>query len=288
VSLPAAFETLGPLVAAAGKSGRLRLRLGRRAGRTVVTDQYWTLPLQVMPPSYQDGDDEAYIYLLNPTGGIVQGDRLETEIVLDPGARGVASTPAATKVYRMETSYGAERSRYVLHGDAVLECLPDQTIPFAGARLFRSTRVDLDPDSTLILWDLLAAGRVARGERFAFDRLFVEVEVRVGGECRLLDRLDLAPAAGTLDRLGLWDVYACYGSLYVHSPRLDAGLAAALAELLEGREGVWAGAGYPEPQLAVARILGHTAEDVQALLYDAWDLLRRPLLGKPAHRLRKF
>jgi urease accessory protein len=188
----------------------------------------------------------------------------------------------------MDESYAAERSRYVLRGGAVLECLPDQTIPFAGARFFRSTRVDLDPDSTLILWDLLAAGRVARGERFGFERLFVEVEVRVGGECRLLDRLELAPADGPLDRLGLWDVYAYYGSLYAHSPRLDAGLAAALAELLEGREGIWAGAGHSEPHLAVARILGHTAEDVQALLYDAWDLLRRPLLGKPAHRLRKF
>src|SRR5207302_530788 len=84
--------------------------------------------------------------------GIVQGDRLETEIVLGPGARGVASTPAATKVYRMDASYAAERSRYVLRGGAVLECLPDQTIPFAGARFFRSTRADLDPDSTLILW----------------------------------------------------------------------------------------------------------------------------------------
>ncbi len=49
-----------------------------RAGRTVIADQYWRIPLQALPPSYQDGDDEAYVYLLNPTGGVVQGDRLHT------------------------------------------------------------------------------------------------------------------------------------------------------------------------------------------------------------------
>lgn len=89
-----------------------------------------------MPPSYQDGDDQAYVYLLNPTGGIVQGDRLETEVVLEPGARALLTTQSATKVYRMERGYAEELNRYTLRGDAVLEYLPDQTIPFAGARFY--------------------------------------------------------------------------------------------------------------------------------------------------------
>jgi len=87
VSLPAAFEALGPLTDEVGKWGVLRLTLAPRRGRTMITDQYWRIPLQGLPPSYQDGDDEAFVYLLNPTGGIVQGDRLHTSITLAPGAR---------------------------------------------------------------------------------------------------------------------------------------------------------------------------------------------------------
>ena len=160
---PAAFEALGPPPDGSGMSGILRVRLAPRRGRTGVVDQYWRIPLQVMPPSYQDEDDEAYLYLLNPTGGIVQGDRLLTEVAVEAGARSLLSTQSATKVYRMDESYGEEVNRYVLRGDAVLEYLPDQTIPFAGSRFYRSTTVELDPGSTLILTDLLAAGRVARG-----------------------------------------------------------------------------------------------------------------------------
>jgi urease accessory protein len=288
LTLPAAFEAWGALDPEVGKSGRLRMRLEPRAGQTVVADQYWTLPLQVMPPSYQDGDDQAYIYLLNPTGGIVQGDRLETEIALAPRARALVSTQAATKVYRVEAGYAVELNHYTLRGAAVLESLPDQTIPFAGARLFRRTQVDLDPESTVILTDLLAAGRVARDERFRFDRLFVEVELRLAGERRLLDRLEQAPSEGSLDRLGLWDGHSCYGSLYAYSPRLDPDLSTVLSDLVEGREGVWAGAGQPEPHFVVTRVLGRTTQEVAAVLLDAWDVLRRRLVGKPACPLRKF
>ena len=288
MSLPAAFEALGPLTDEVGKWGVLRLTLAPRRGRTVVADQYWRIPLQGLPPSYQDGDDEAFVYLLNPTGGIVQGDRLHTAITLAPGARAVISTQSATKVYRMDEAYAEEVNHYTLNGDAVLECLPDQTIPFAGSRFYRSTRIDLDPDATLILTDLLAAGRVARGECFGFEQLFVEVEVSVGEEPCLVDRLQLCPADGRVDRLGLWNAHAYYGSLYAYSPRLDESLATELAELVEGGEGVYGGAGQPAPGFAVARVLGHTTWAVRELLFEAWDLLRRRLVGKPARQLRKL
>ncbi len=72
MTAPAVFDSLGPLTDQVGKSGVLRLSLARDQDRTVIADQYWRIPLQVLPPSYQDADDEAYVYLLNPTGGVVQ------------------------------------------------------------------------------------------------------------------------------------------------------------------------------------------------------------------------
>jgi urease accessory protein len=270
-----------------GKDGVLRLRLERREGRTVVADQYWRLPLQTMPASYQDEDDQAWVYLLNPTGGIVQGDRLRAEIELGLGARALVTTQSATKVYRATSGQAEESNRFVLAPGAALEFLPDPTIPFAASRLHRRTTVDLDPSSTVILAELLAAGRLAREERFALDRLVVEVEFRVAGARCLADRLELEPARGALDRLGLWDGHAYHGSLYACSPRIDASLAARLAGLVEGRAGIYGGAGQPLPNTVVARALGSSAEAMRQLLLDAWDVLRRPLLGKPARPLRK-
>jgi urease accessory protein len=253
-----------------------------------VVDQYWRIPLQLLPPSYQDDDDTAFFYLLNPTGGIVQGDRLTTDVTLEPGARSLLSTQSATKVYRMVERDAEERNHFVVGDGAVLEYLPDQTIPFAGSRLHRRTVVDLEPEATLILSEFLAAGRVARGERFSFDRLVSELEVRVGGEPRLVDRLQLAPAESPLARLGLWGGHPYFAALYVYSPRATPALATALADLLTSRAGVYAGAGRPAPGILVARMLGQTTEDLRQLLFEAWDVLRRALLGKSARRLRKF
>jgi urease accessory protein len=288
VTSPGAFDALGPLADQVGKSGALCLSLAPDRGRTVIVDQYWRIPLQVLPPSYQDADDEAYVYLLNPTGGVVQGDRLRTDVTLMPGARSVMTTQSASKIYRMDDSYAEELNRYTLHGDAVLECVPDQTIPFAGSRFHRATRVDLDPASTLILTDLLAAGRVARGERFAFERLFVEVDVRIADERLMLDRLNLAPGDGAPDRLGLWNGHAYYGTLYAYSPCLDATVADALAEVVERRGDVYGSAGRPAPGCAIVRVLARTTWQVREVIFETWDLLRRNLLDKPARELRKL
>jgi urease accessory protein len=288
VTAPTAFAALGKLTDQVGKSGVLRLSLARDQERTVIVDQYWRIPLQVLPPSYQDADDEAYVYLLNPTGGVVQGDRLRTDVTLTPGARSVITTQSAAKIYRMDESYAEELNRYTLHGDAVLESMPDQTIPFGGSRFYRTTRVDLDPASTLILTDVLAAGRVARGERFAFERLFVEVDVRVGTQRVMLDRLNLAPENGAPDQLGLWNGHAYYGTLYAYSPRLDAAVADALAEIVERREDVYGSTGRPAPGCMVARVLAPTTWQARETIFAAWDLLRRALLGKPARELRKL
>jgi urease accessory protein len=271
-----------------GKSGVLRLRLGPRGVRTVVVDQYWRIPLQVLPPSYQDDDDTAFVYLLNPTGGIVQGDRLTTEVTLEPGARALLTTQSATKVYRMVERDAEERNHFVVQDGAALEYLPDQTIPFAGSRLHRSTVVDLDPGATLILGDFLAAGRVARGERFGFDRLATDLVVRVGGEPRLVDRLHLVPSEIRPDRAGLWGGHPYFATLCAYSPRVTPALAGALAEVVTTRDRVHAGAGQPEPGFLVARALGPTTDELRQLLFEAWDVLRRALLGKPARRLRKF
>ena len=48
--------------------------------RTVLTGRRFTLPLQVLEPIDLDGTGSATVFLLNPTGGVLGGDRLETRV----------------------------------------------------------------------------------------------------------------------------------------------------------------------------------------------------------------
>ena len=55
-----------------------------------------------MRAHYQDSDGTAFIYLLNPSGGVLQHDRLLTEITLEEGSRVYVTTPSNTKFYKMD------------------------------------------------------------------------------------------------------------------------------------------------------------------------------------------
>ena len=60
----------------------------------MLTARRFTLPLQALEPMALADDGAAPLLLLNPTGGILGGDRLETEVVLGAGAHVVLSTPS--------------------------------------------------------------------------------------------------------------------------------------------------------------------------------------------------
>jgi len=149
----------------------LRLGFERRGPRTVLVERRFTLPLEALEPVELDGSGVATLMLLNPTGGLVGGDRLETSVTLGPGSRVCLTTAAATRVYRSPGAPAAQRFTAALEGDASLEYLPDHLIPSPGARLRQTTEVRLAPASTLIGLDAWAVGRVARGEAWRFEEL---------------------------------------------------------------------------------------------------------------------
>ena len=66
----------------------------------MLTGRRFALPLQALEPMDLVGDGSATLLLLNPTGGVLGGDRLETEVSLGPASHVCLSTPSATRVYR--------------------------------------------------------------------------------------------------------------------------------------------------------------------------------------------
>src|SRR2546426_10258712 len=88
-----------PEPARVGRDGTLALALERRDGATVLGACRYRLPLQVLSPMALD-DPAAVVSVLNPTGGLVGGDRLTIDVTIGPAAHGCLTTPSATKVYR--------------------------------------------------------------------------------------------------------------------------------------------------------------------------------------------
>ena len=237
-----------------------------------------------------DGTGAATLFLLNPTGGVLGGDRLETRIDLGAGSRVCLSTPSATRVYRSAGSPSMQRLTARVGGGARLEYMPDHVIPSPGAQLIQSVDLHLAPGASAVLCDAWSVGRPARGEAWLFDLLDSGITVKDNEGLLFKDRLVLqgAPGWGSLGGTeGMAYVASVLCVAPVH-PRL-AGLAGALAErlaslALEARAGV-----TPLARGGVlVRILAPSAPAMQRAIEAAWAGCREWLWGLPSQLLRKM
>ncbi len=279
----------GP-IARAGRDGRLRLTFESRGGRTVLTERRFTLPLQALEPMDLSGDGAATLLLLNPTGGILGGDHLQSEIVLGPGSRVCLSTPSATRVYRSPGAPALLRTSMRVGAGAVLEWLPDHLIPSPGARLCQSTDISLAHDATLLYLDAWAVGRAVRDEAWGFDLLDSALCIHddVGAVLRERSILDGSPPR---DGLGGTEGFAYVATFAAMRPAgadwsrlardLQDELARAAPECRIGVTTVGRGG-------VLARMLCASAPQLKRVAESAWARSRRDLHGLPPLDLRKL
>jgi urease accessory protein len=137
-----------------------------RAGRTRLTHLWHHDPVRVLFPLPGAGD-LPMAALVTTSGGLVGGDRLTLSCTVGPGAAARIGPQAAEKVYRSAGPVATVSLALQAGEGAWLEYLPMETILFEGARLQRSTRLDLAPGARAMAGEILVFGRLARGEVMA-------------------------------------------------------------------------------------------------------------------------
>nr|MBI3614349.1 urease accessory protein UreD [Nitrospirota bacterium] len=277
---------------AVGRVGELVLRYERRDQATVLTHSRCTTPWHQSPPIQLDDSGSVYQPLLNPSGGLVGGDRLSLDAQLGPDTHVIVSTPSANRVYRSLSETSAQLIDLSVGARAILEWVPELTIPFAGSRYRQQIHARLEPGATLLLWDALACGRIARGERWAFAGLENEIRITMADGRRLVERYDLDGSRGP-HRTGLarsWDYVA---SLYLVGDSVGAERWKKLEEELalildEHPEEVLGGVSEPAlPGLAV-KLLARSAPALTRTFTALWAAARLCLWNRPMLELRRY
>ncbi|NPC96657.1 urease accessory protein UreD [Nocardioides sp. zg-DK7169] len=275
-----------------GKVGVLELEFARNERGTELVGHYQKSPLQIMRPLYYDlaRPDMPYTYLMSTGPGIVQGDRLRTDLVFGPGTSAHVTTAAYTKVLKMEHDYAVAQTNITVGDDAFVEFLPDPVIAFADARFYQRTAVTLSPSATLVLGETLVSGRLARDERHAYSVLATDLEVRrPDGTVVALDRVRLTPTDGVTGGLAVLDDHDVLSMLYVLTERVPAGEIADLLHdtLTPFTDLVLGVSALPGDAGAWVRILGDDTLSVGQALTRAWKALRPVLTGTEAPLIRK-
>ncbi len=225
-----------------------------------------------MRANYPDGSGVPEVQITNPSGGILGGDRLEMDVALAPGSAATILTQAANKVYR--GAQARQNAAFRVEESSFLEYLPHHLIPFARSNYRQETEIHLAADATLVAWDAVSAGRVARGERFAFDRLSARMRIFRENFPEIVDGFELC--AGGEPFRG----YSYVGAAYVLAPRNLEPLAEKLHGAFSGTPRVLASASAPAQRLCAVRVLARDATALYRAL-NAFRTVARAYLDLP-------
>lgn len=289
-------------VGAPGKEGRLELDFAADvAGTTHLVRDFARVPFHLSGTLGHDPHPDAEtVYVQSPTGGVAQGDRHTIDVSVENGGVAHVSTQSATKVLTMERNYAAADVSLSVGPGSHLDYVPEPTILNPDARFCQDVSLTVATGGTAIVGDVVVPGRLARGERFDFERYVSRLEGRSDGELLFEDVTHLTPAESDPTAPGIMGEYAVYGTLFVVASQSDS---KELSDVLHDRitgpgeneardaaaADVRAGATtLPNDAGVVVRILGHQTEPVNETLTAAWDEARRHLLGVGAPEGRKL
>lgn len=275
---------------AVGRVGELAMTFARRGRQTVLAESYSRSPWHCFPPAVLP-DGEAYAFLVNPGGGLVGGDRLSFRATLGPQTQVLFATPSANRIYRTLSEPAVQTVHLTAAAGARLEWVPDVTIPFAGSRFHQMIDVRLEAGAAVLLWDAVASGRVARGERWAFAALENDIRITTAGGAMLLERYRL-PAGRTTGPAGLADRWDYAASFFAVGDQVSSQTWKRLEEdwagLLDQRGDVLGGVSATSaPGLAV-KLLARNAPALQDKLLALWTAARRHLWNQALPALRRY
>lgn len=159
-----------------GTAGHAVLEVTQVAGESAVTSAFATSPLKLLTPRTRGRSVWAFASSFG--GGLVAGDQTRLDLRLGASARCFVGTQASTKIYRNPSCRPCGHvTQATLEAGSFLVFAPDPAQPFAHSTYSQRQEFHLGPDAGLVLVDWFCSGRVARGERWAFQRFQSRNEV---------------------------------------------------------------------------------------------------------------
>jgi urease accessory protein len=275
----------------AARHGELRLRFACRGNQTVMIESFFRTPLQVMRAT-KDSAGCACVYMLSPTGGVVQGDQYKFNITVEENAHALVTTLAATKVYRMDCDKAVQHIHIEVMPNAVLEFLPDAAILFADAHFEQDIDIFLHQGALLMFQDSIMPGRLASGESLQFTRYRNRLTVRDQYGLLLYDMQDLMPQRDDLNRIGILEGYRCWASWYLLGDLARIGLeptafCEAQSSKLAEDSTLLGSASRLYRSGVVVRLLADYWSPLSEVLTGLWRAVRTGYMRLPAPSLRK-
>lgn len=286
-----------PRVDRPGKTGILQLELEKDpdSGKTVIKKQYSRVPLLAQRAIYLEETlpTMAYVYIVSPSGGILQGDRYRIDIKLSNNTLAHVTTQGATRIYKMEKNYASQLININVEEKSYFEYIPDQIIPFRNSRFYQEVHLNVHDNGTMIYSEIIVPGRVASGEAFEYDIFYMKTVGRNQlGKPRFIDTVKLEPKKENLRTEGILRNFRVIGTIYiVTNASYVKDLQYEIGEKIRALETsgkIYGGATIlPARQGIIVRILGNSSENVKKIVFDVINITRKRIVDASFSGIRK-
>jgi urease accessory protein len=281
-------------VGKAGKIGALVLRLegNEDGGKTVVKEQYSKVPLYTQRALYLEESlpSMAYMYIISPSGGILQGDRYRMDITLKNKAHAHLTTQGATRIYRMEKNYATQMVNVDVDDGCYFEFVPDQIIPYRDSRFYQKVDLKIHDNATMVYSEIIVPGRVASRESFEYDICYMKSLGRnQNNKLRFIDIAILEPKKNNLKLLGILGNFDVVGNMYILAKtKYILELNNEINSKLQRSTQISGGATIlPGDSGLLIRMLGYNAADIRLAMYEIITITRKMILNVSFSGIRK-
>ena len=273
-----------------GKIGFLKLTLesDSQRNKTIITEQLSRVPLYVQKALYYDETipSMAHVFVLSPSGGVLQGDRYRTDIELKNGAISHITTQGATRMYKMNSNYATQMINLNVGKNCYLEFLPEQLIPYKNSRYYQKATFKVDDSATLVYSETIVPGRVAMGELFDYDVCCLKTLCYDDKqEMKFHDNCILEPKKQTMNSLGIFGNKTVHSMMYVVTKQeCIEELYETINQLFKDNDEIIGGASIlPNNSGLSVRVLSNSSELNKTTVYNIAQIVRKQIIHNVKH-----
>ena len=271
-------------VGKSGKIGYLQLELQNdpEKKKTVITHKKTQVPLYVQKALHYDMNypSMAHLFILSPSGGILQGDRYRMDVELKNNAITHLTTQGATRIYKMNSNYATHLVTINLKNNSYLEFTPEQIIPYNDSRFYQKTQLNIDESSTVVYSETIVPGRIAMGELFDFDVCYLKTEGGINEKIQFRDSSLLIPKKQKIQSLTMFDGKTILTSVYLMTKKPVMKINEMINKMFFQLNDVSGGSSMmPNESGLSIRILGNSSEDQKTIIYELLKIIRKEILS---------
>ena len=204
-----------------GVQGRVVARFNCVNGRTQLAESICQTPLKIAK-AFPLRDGRAGVCVMDCSPGLLAGDAYDLSWHLAADADVLLTPQGFTRVHPSVAAPCRLTQRITIESGACLECENPPIMLYREASLHAECEVDLGAGGALVFSEIACAGRIERGEAFAFHRYQSRLRVRSEGKLLCYHNVSVAPALWNVKARGAWAGRTHWGQVWALCESLSA------------------------------------------------------------------